>query len=99
MTTPKRHLLLISHGADAYAMEAAYAILCARANGGFSGPIHVVTDHAHRLRQLTADAPDVNYLHLDEGLKNLSSVHLVMCTDSSHKPFHGLRGSSRTTMI
>lgn len=69
MTTPNRHLLLISHGSDAYAMEAAYAILSARANGSFSGPIHVVTDHAHRLRQLTGDAPGVHYLTLEENQK------------------------------
>jgi hypothetical protein len=69
MTTPKRHLLMISHGSDVYAMEAAYAILCAHANGGFTGPIHVVTDHADRLRQLTGDAPGVHYLPLSEDLK------------------------------
>lgn len=69
MTTPQYRLLLISHGSDVYAMEAAYAILSARAHGGFSGPIHVVTDHPDRLRQLTGDAPGVHYLPLSEDLK------------------------------
>ncbi len=69
MTAPTSHLLFISHGQPAYAMEAAYAILSARANGNFDGPIHVVTDHAQQLQQLLGNAPGIHYLHLSEERK------------------------------
>ncbi len=63
------HLLYLSHGPEVYAMEAAYAILSARGNGQFKGPIHVVTDHAPLLQQLLGAAPDIHYLPLSAARK------------------------------
>ena len=45
-------------------MEAAYSILSARGRGEFSGPIHVVTDHAECLQQLLGQAPNIHFLPL-----------------------------------
>jgi hypothetical protein len=69
MKTPACHFLLISHGAPTYAMEAAYAILCLRANGRFDGAIHVVTDHTAELQKLLGEAHNIHYLHLSSERK------------------------------
>ena len=69
MNRPTCHLLYLSHGPEAYAMEAAYSILSARGKGQFTGPIHVVTDHAERLHHLLGAAPDIHYLPLPEARK------------------------------